>query len=364
MHPVLALDRRRRARGSTPNPAMPSGLSWRLGQGRIEAAFETPTPSACAVADRADARRRGRRAHPVHRDLRLRRPDHASAVFTSYETGRRYRVTVLPAGGRSRATAPRGRSARGRRSAATAGRWSSRSSRRPGPRTRDRVVRRGRRREPTSSPPTSSGSPRGAGRRRGGASPRTCCGRRPCAARVPAARVDPDVEALDGQGVELGPLLQRAGPRPGLPAGARPVPRVVRPAGRVRRAARLGHPFRDARQLREAADPRVGVRQLRARSRCASTAQLGRSTSGSAAGRGSGSTSRRVPGHACRTTSTATTAGGTTRRCSTATGWSRRPTSPRSSSSSSTCSPTSPRSSGVGHAGRGASELDLRDALL
>ena len=37
------------------------------------------------------------------------------------------------------------------------------------------------------------------------------------AARVPAPRVDADVEALDGQGVELGPLLQRARPGAGHP---------------------------------------------------------------------------------------------------------------------------------------------------
>ncbi len=52
------------------------------------------------------------------------------------------------------------------------------------------------------------------------------------AERVPAPRVDPDVEALDGQGLELGPLLQRARGRPARRRpGARPVPHPVRPPG-------------------------------------------------------------------------------------------------------------------------------------
>ena len=70
--------------------------------------------------------------------------------------------------------------------------------------------------------------------------PPTCCGRPPCARRVrhPACRAH--VQALDGQGVELGPLLQRHRPRRGpARAGLGPVPAALRPPGRRRGAARL-----------------------------------------------------------------------------------------------------------------------------
>ena len=73
-------------------------------------------------------------------------------------------------------------------------------------------------------------------------------------------RVGAHVDALDGQALELGPLLQRVGP--GTRAdrcGRRPVPRAVRPPGRHRSAARLDHPLRGALQLRQATHPRVGA---------------------------------------------------------------------------------------------------------
>ena len=68
-----------------------------------------------------------------------------------------------------------------------------------------------------------------------------------------------DVQALDGQGVELGPLLQRPRPRAAASrAGLDQFRIAVRPPGRDRRAARLGHPLRGPLQLRQAAHPRLG----------------------------------------------------------------------------------------------------------
>lgn len=69
-----------------------------------------------------------------------------------------------------------------------------------------------------------------------------------------------------------------------------------------------------------------------------------RRTTGSPGGPGSGSTRAEPPATTCPTTSTATTAAGTTRPRSTAAGFSRRPTSPRSWSRSCAAWRTSPPS--------------------
>ena len=172
-----------------------------------------------------------------------------------------------------------------------------------------------------------------------------------------ARELGADVQALDGQGLELGPLLQRA--RPGARA-ARTSPGTSSCApfdhqDDDRRAARLGHPLRGALQLRQAADPRLGLRPAArgptpARSPVPSSSvvhdRLARWTD-------FWLTAGAHPATRCPTTSTATTAAGTTPRPSTPTGWSSHRTSPRSWSSSSTCSPTSAASwAGPSTAGR------------
>lgn len=80
------------------------------------------------------------------------------------------------------------------------------------------------------------------------------------AGRIPGPARRPDEQALDGQGVELGSLLQRhrAGRRPPGP-GPGPVPAPVRPPARARRPAGFGLALRRARQLRQATRPRVGA---------------------------------------------------------------------------------------------------------
>ena len=157
-----------------------------------------------------------------------------------------------------------------------------------------------------------------------------------------------DVQALDGQGLELGPLLQRPRPGPRLPrAGLGPVPAALRPPGRDRRPARLGHPLRGPLQLRQTAHPRLGPAASCAdgcpsRSTAPnSTATYDRLARWTDFWLDRPPAPRRTP---CPTTSTATTAAGTTPPPSTPSAWSSPPTSPPSSSSSCANSPTSPPS--------------------
>ena len=98
MHPVLSLQRRdqRRVRADARTEAVPSHLTWLAESGQIEAVF--------ASAD--TLRLRGTGLHlridaaasaltPFSGTYLYHDPVDGSYVFTSYETGRRYRITVL-----------------------------------------------------------------------------------------------------------------------------------------------------------------------------------------------------------------------------------------------------------------------------
>ena len=166
--------------------------------------------------------------------------DGGSAVFTSYETGRRYRDHRARAASCAidGAEALGAASARSSSCRATAG-WEIAieefETARP-PYGRSGVVRRagrrGRRREFAAFVDAVAPLAGRRNARRRARRLRAVVGDRR-AARLPPARVGADVQALDGQGVELGPLLQR--PRPGAPAtpsSPGPVPDAVRPPGR------------------------------------------------------------------------------------------------------------------------------------
>ncbi|MGY4742140.1 amylo-alpha-1,6-glucosidase [Streptomyces sp. ATMOS53] len=99
MHPVLRLVPLERATGDraeTRVTATPSLLSWSHGSGRVDLAYESP--------DTVRLRGRGlglritaaaRALTPFTGTYFFRDPAAGGWVFTSYETGRRYRVTVL-----------------------------------------------------------------------------------------------------------------------------------------------------------------------------------------------------------------------------------------------------------------------------
>lgn len=99
MHAVLCLvplDRATGDRAATSPHATPSLLSWTGGEGRIDLAYESP--------DTVRLRGDGLSLHigaaataltPFSGTYFYREPGTGAHVFTSYETGRRYRVTVL-----------------------------------------------------------------------------------------------------------------------------------------------------------------------------------------------------------------------------------------------------------------------------
>ncbi|MCX5192099.1 amylo-alpha-1,6-glucosidase [Streptomyces sp. NBC_00268] len=99
MHAVLCLvplDRAAGDRAATSPHATPSLLSWTGGEGRIDLAYESP--------DTVRLRGDGLSLHigaaataltPFSGTYFYREPGTGAHVFTSYETGRRYRVTVL-----------------------------------------------------------------------------------------------------------------------------------------------------------------------------------------------------------------------------------------------------------------------------
>jgi glycogen debranching enzyme len=97
MHGVLALvPQVAGQRVDTELSATPSVLRWRHGQGRIEATFDGTeavrlrgTDLALRLADAAGG------LTPFTGTYLFTEPGTSSAVFTSYETGRRYRVTAL-----------------------------------------------------------------------------------------------------------------------------------------------------------------------------------------------------------------------------------------------------------------------------
>ncbi len=97
MHAVLALvPERGGERAAVTAGATPSALTWGAGEERITAAFATP--DALRIAGRGLALRI-RAAEPTLTPFTgtyfFADPVDGSAVFTSYETGHRYRVTVL-----------------------------------------------------------------------------------------------------------------------------------------------------------------------------------------------------------------------------------------------------------------------------
>ena len=76
---------------------------------------------------------------------------------------------------------------------------------------------------------------------------------------LPESNIDSHVQALDGQGVELGSLLQCAGARRRCAGpGAGPVPRSVRPPGPQWSTTGLGDPFGGSVQLRQTPHSRLG----------------------------------------------------------------------------------------------------------
>lgn len=97
MHAVLGLiPERDGVRVGTRVEASPSVLSWVDGAARIDATFdgtETVRLRGTGVGMRFTGCRG--RPHPVHRHVPLHRAGRLGAVFTSYETGRRYRITPL-----------------------------------------------------------------------------------------------------------------------------------------------------------------------------------------------------------------------------------------------------------------------------
>ena len=348
--------------GASPRPRRPSSgstdaatLTWRAGEATGQAVFEDVRTlrlrgvgMALRLVDAADG------LTPFTGTYLFTDPVDGSAVFTSYETGRRYRVTSLAgdlevhgprgtrhrgAGGRARPTATR-----------TGRRRSRRSTRRP-----TRLVPHGSFDDAVAAVTSTFGEyvDRIASWRTdadpGGRARRVRAVVRDGRARGSGdPRVGAHVDALDGQALELGPLLQRAGAGArGDRRGRRPVPRAVRPPGRHGRAARLDHPLRGALQLREAAHPRVGAARAAGPRRPAphrGRAHRDPRTAG-AAGPASGSSAGASRATRCPTTSTATTAAGTTRRRSTSTGSSSRRISRGSSRSSSRSWPTCPTSS-------------------
>jgi glycogen debranching enzyme len=97
MHAVLALvPERGGERAAVPAAATPAALTWGTGEERITAAFAAP--DALRIAGRG-LTLRIRAAEPTLTPFTgtyfFADPVDGSAVFTSYETGHRYRVTVL-----------------------------------------------------------------------------------------------------------------------------------------------------------------------------------------------------------------------------------------------------------------------------
>ena len=140
------------------------------------------------------------------------------AVFTSYETGRRYRITSISGDFAIVGSELLGAGERSVFAGADGGAWEiadQEVASEPEPDSASRFIRRGRRgraarvrRVRRRRRPVALG-PSGRDTRRlrpvvGDGSP----------TGVRHARDGADVEALDGQGVELGPLLQRSRPRP------------------------------------------------------------------------------------------------------------------------------------------------------
>ena len=186
--------------------------------------------------------------------------------------------------------------------------------------------RRRRRRQRASSTSTSSGSPVAHATTRPRSRPRpTCSGRRP-------SRRAASCDASRSSCRSTGWTRCGAGTTASTPSRSPPATRdaaldqfllAVRPPGRVGRAARLGDPLRGALQLRQAADPRLGLPQLRARARRAVHATTSSARSTTRLARWTRVLARlptRARARRCPTTSTATTAAGTTRPRSTTTG--------------------------------------------
>ena len=285
--------------------------------------------------------RRPRALTPFSGTYFYRDPVDGSHVFTSYETGRRYRVTVL-SGTAADGLGSQALGAADRGLTVTADDGRLVGGRRRGTRQRATAVplvgdvRRGRARPRGSRSP---GFVDAVAPWRSAATPAAELAAyvlwsatvRPGGLRHPSRRAD--VQALDGQGLELGPLLQRprAGPRSPR-TGLGPVLAALRPPGRQRCAARLGHPLRGPLQLRQTAHPRLDLRPA--------AQPAPRAARPGATGRGvrqadpldatSGSPRDAHPARPCPTTSTATTAAGTTPPPSTPDAWPSPPTSPRS----------------------------------
>ena len=179
---------RRRPSGSeTTIVGTPEQLRWRSGRRRDRGDVRRDRHRAAARrGTRPALRAPQRRTDPVQRHLLLPRPGGRPHVFTSYETGRRYRITVLRGAFRRarRPGAGRGRPRRGPR---------ARCDRQLGDRDRGVRQRRGRRSPPAepfdevAARRRRASSPRSSTRSRRGAPtaprppnwPRTCCGRPP-----------------------------------------------------------------------------------------------------------------------------------------------------------------------------------------
>ena len=264
--PIARRRRRPTPRGRHPAPARPGAAA----RGRIEPPTRRRTPCGCAATGLGPAHR-GRRtdADPVQRHLLL--PATRSTARTSSPRTRPAAATGSPCcparvadvtGRRGARPAERGVADRRRRRGP--GRSRSRSTTRARRPTAGRHLRRGRRRRPRRDVRRLRRRRRALARRRAPrppSSPPTCCGRR---RSRPAGFVTRPAVLMSKHWMDkvwswdhcFNALALAAG-TPG--AGLGPVPAALRPPGRDRCAARLGHPLRGALQLRQAAHPRLGA---------------------------------------------------------------------------------------------------------
>ena len=225
MHAVLRLvplDPATGERAETRVEATPGLLSWTGAGGRVDLAYESPDTVRLrgeGLALRITAA--ARTLTPFSGTYFFRDPAAGAYVFTSYETGRRYRVTVLSGavadafGSQALGSAERGLTVTADADGGP-GRSRSRNSTPPAAPTprRRRSARSSRPRGAAFADFADAVAPW-----RSSATPAAELAAYvlwsatvgPAGLRHPARGTD--VQALDGQGLELGPLLQR--PRPG-----------------------------------------------------------------------------------------------------------------------------------------------------
>ena len=299
--------------------ATPHQLVWESGDGRIELAYEN--------ADTVRVRGRGLDLKLVAADPVLtpfsgpyfyQEPADGSYVFTLYQTGRRYRITVLRGRADPLGIQPLGSSERG---VTMTGEWEIaieeyETARAPYPEvdTFEQVVKAARAEfDAFVDGGRSLARRRHPGRRTRGL--RVVVGDRTTAGFVTRPAVLMSKHWMDKvwswdhcfNAIALGDG------HPDLAVG--PVPAPLRPSGRRGGAPRLDHAFRDPVQLRQTPDPRLGSRPAGTSAR--SPPRAGETYRPWSGGPTTGLPPAASPGTNCPTTSTATTADGTTPRPST-----------------------------------------------